>query len=72
MCIIDLKPGERAIITGYTKENRRAVEMGLWIGREIEFLRTAPLGDPVELKVGFGSFMIIDKDVAYTIQIKAL
>ena len=50
-----LTVGQRARITGYHKDNatllRRLLEMGLNRGVEVEVLRFAPLGDPMEISV---------------------
>ena len=49
-----LKPGERAIIRsiqGDTAEEVALMEMGLLVGTSIDFIKTAPLGDPIELRV---------------------
>ena len=50
MCICDLKLGEKAKITkvnGNDKLVKRLLALGCIEGTEIEFKRTAPLGDPV-------------------------
>lgn len=49
----DLKPGERATITGFETEDppSRLLEMGLLPGTIVEVVRLAPLGDPIDLKV---------------------
>ncbi|MDY6864408.1 MAG: FeoA family protein [Halobacteriota archaeon] len=45
----EMNPRERGSITRVTgKENRRIMEMGIIRGTEIEVVRVAPLGDPVE------------------------
>lgn len=50
----DLKPGMKAKIVSCdecTAELTRLQELGLTAGAEIEVIRVAPLGDPVELNV---------------------
>ena len=49
----DLKPGERATITGFETDDppSRLLEMGLLPGTPVEVVRLAPLGDPIDLKV---------------------
>ena len=49
-----LAVGERARILSLDlppEQRQRLLEMGLTIGVEIEVMRFAPLGDPVEIKV---------------------
>ncbi len=54
MTVADMKPGQRARILGYAEPEEsmnRLGELGLITGQEISFLRIAPLGDPLEVKV---------------------
>lgn len=49
----DLKPGKiyKVLkIEGETNIKRRIIEMGLNPGTEVEIIRKAPLGDPIEVK----------------------
>jgi Fe2+ transport system protein FeoA len=49
-----LAPGDKARITGFDlpPENRgRLFEMGLTMGAEVELVRFAPMGDPIDIKV---------------------
>jgi len=49
-----LSPGDRAVIVridGYDGISARLREMGFVPGQAIEFLRTAPLGDPLKCEV---------------------
>ena len=49
----DLKPGDRARVTGYRADSRYAAQLmrlGLIPGTEITVQRTAPLGDPMEIR----------------------
>lgn len=49
-----LGPGDRAVITSLDGESglvRRLMELGLVPGTDVEVVRFAPLGDPVELRV---------------------
>lgn len=51
----DLRPGDRAgvvAISGDPALVQRLSEFGLFEGEEVEFLGTAPLGDPIEVRVG--------------------
>ncbi len=52
--LIDLKPGEKAIITkikGIGAFRKRILEMGFVVGRQIESVKKAPFHDPVEYKL---------------------
>jgi len=52
--LIDLKPGEKAIITKVLGERaikRRLVDMGLTKGVEVLIRKVAPLGDPIEINI---------------------
>ncbi|MBQ7257883.1 MAG: ferrous iron transport protein A [Abditibacteriota bacterium] len=51
--LADLKPGKSykvLKIVGETNIKRRIIEMGLNPGTEVEIIRKAPLGDPIEVK----------------------
>ena len=50
----ELRPGERCIVRGVEGAPhavRRLMELGLVPGTSIEFVRSAPLGDPFEVRV---------------------
>jgi len=52
--LTSLGVGQAAVVTEIKvpPENRgRILEMGLLVGTQVELVRFAPLGDPVELKV---------------------
>ncbi|MBN1647805.1 MAG: ferrous iron transport protein A [Spirochaetales bacterium] len=55
MTLDEMKPGNKAVITGYREgpRNYRAklLSMGLTRGTVIELLKVAPLGDPIEIKI---------------------
>jgi ferrous iron transport protein A len=49
-----LKPGERGIvaeISGSPAIAQRLMEMGITEGEELEVVRLAPLGDPLEIRI---------------------
>ncbi|QEL15516.1 FeoA family protein [Limnoglobus roseus] len=51
----DLKPGQSAEILsigGAPALVQRLYEFGLFEGETVEFLTTAPLGDPIEIRAG--------------------
>jgi len=48
-------PGERGVVTRISATastvKQRLLEMGLIKGTSVEFIRTAPMGDPIEVRV---------------------
>jgi ferrous iron transport protein A len=54
MTLADLAPGDRARIEEVAGDGavlQRILEMGLTEGEDVQVLRIAPLGDPMELRV---------------------
>ena len=52
--LADMKPGESAIVCCVRpgeKDRRRLLEMGFVSGTTLRFVRSAPLGDPVQVEV---------------------
>lgn len=52
--LADLKPGECGVIREFFGSNEmhlRLMELGLLPGTEVRCLRTAPLGDPLEVEL---------------------
>ena len=50
----NLEPGQCATVTEIrvaAGSKGRLMEMGLLVGTKVEFIRCAPLGDPIEFKV---------------------
>ena len=50
-----LRPGQRGRISALTGNDglmQRLMEMGLLEGEELEVIRFAPLGEPVEIRLG--------------------
>ena len=50
-----MTPGQKGIVIGYTDDSpiaRRLTELGLVPGRQITYLRDAPLRDPLEIQIG--------------------
>jgi len=67
----DILPGQKAIvkkISGSGAVRRRLLEMGLISGNEVEMIRYAPLGDPVEIKTN-GALLSLRKEEAALIEI---
>jgi Fe2+ transport system protein FeoA len=53
MTLKSVQPGNRVIVqklTGHGKIKRRLMDMGIIPGTEMEVQKTAPLGDPLEIK----------------------
>ena len=68
-----LKPGERATIVkvgGEGPVRRRILDMGVVSGADIEVVRVAPLGDPVEFRVK-GYNLSLRKSEAQNVQVEA-
>ena len=64
MRLSELLPGQHATVTGFEGDvPTRVFEMGLLPGTEVELVRTAPLGDPLELRVR-GFHLSLRKDEA--------
>lgn len=69
-----LKIGARARIEGISGERdirRRLLEMGLCPGVEVELLRRAPFGDPIELRLR-GYLLSLRNDQAKLVQVAPL
>ena len=52
--LAELKPGERARVASVGGDNdaaRRLMDLGLIRGTTVEVVRTAPLGDPIEVRL---------------------
>jgi len=67
-----LKPGEEAIIRGFGANNaveEYLMELGLMIGTQVTLIRSAPLGDPIEIKVR-GFFLSIRRSEAQSILVE--
>lgn len=52
--LANLRPGEAGVVEGFAEEDdtaQRLMQMGVVEGMEIEVLRYAPAGDPMEVRV---------------------
>ncbi|WP_144391893.1 FeoA family protein [Pleionea sediminis] len=62
MTLKDLKPGQKGIVENLCDANpslmSRVMALGIVPGEELEVLRKAPLGDPMQVKAG-GSYISI-------------
>ncbi|MDZ4723276.1 MAG: FeoA family protein [candidate division Zixibacteria bacterium] len=62
-----MSPGQKGKLVGFTGDTliaRRLTEMGLAPGREITYLRKAPLRDPIVVRVGGGVYSLRQIDAA--------
>mgnify|MGYP002513046559 CR=1 FL=1 len=72
MTLRDLKPGQQgrvAAIDAAGPMKRRIMDMGVTPGVEIKVIKTAPLGDPMEVNVR-GYELSLRKDEAALVQIR--
>jgi ferrous iron transport protein A len=66
-CLDKLTPGQCARVVGYCTDGpicRRLAELGLTPGREIRYLRNAPLRDPLQIQIGSGSLSLRHEQAA--------
>ena len=69
-----LRPGQQGRITAIQGSDalvQRLMEMGLFEGEEIEVVRLAPLGDPLEIRLG-DYFLSLRRSEAARVQIDLL
>jgi ferrous iron transport protein A len=73
MTLADLKPGEKALITGFSTPefSLHLMEMGCTPGEAIAMERYAPLGDPIAVSID-GYFLSLRKNEATTILVKKM
>ena len=66
----DLAPGESGVVSGWVGGAAlpRLLEMGILEGTEVQVVRLAPLGDPIEIKLR-GYHLSIRKSEAEKIQV---
>ena len=72
MTLADLALDKASRITGFTKEGEtlgRLHSMGVIPGAEAKLLRTAPLGDPMQIRIE-GTLLSIRKRDAQQIQVE--
>ena len=68
----DLTPGDKAIISECRKDHfidPRLSEMGMVEGTEVQFIKKAPMGDPIQLKLR-GYFLSIRQEDARQIEVE--
>ena len=70
-----LQPGERGRVTGFEQGDRafrqKLLAMGLTTGAELDVVRVAPLGDPMEIRVR-GSSLSLRRDEAAIVRVESL
>ena len=74
MTLADLIQDKSSRITGFTKEGEtfsRLHSMGVIPGAEARLLRTAPLGDPMQVRIE-GTLLSIRKRDAQQIQVESV
>jgi ferrous iron transport protein B len=67
MRLDELKPGQSAVIHSLKQEGhrlQRLLEMGLFEGSQVTMLRRAPMGDPLEIKIGDFNLSLRQDDAA--------
>lgn len=72
--LMDMKRGERAVVTGIHGERglRRSLGgMGVRRGAEVEMCGGAPFGDPVWIRAG-GTFVSMRRSTAALIEVRLL
>jgi ferrous iron transport protein A len=66
--LAQLKPGDRAIIRHVCGESsglyQRLMEIGLLEGAEVQLVRFAPLGDPLQVRLRDSHFSLRKRDAA--------
>ena len=70
----DLKPGEKAQVVNLGEKGpsrRRLMDMGITPGVEIQIIKVAPLGDPIEVNLR-GYELSLRKDEASQIKVNQL
>lgn len=61
ICLSEMRPGATGTVmrvSGSPRARRRLTEMGLVAGATVTLVRVAPLGDPLEFRVGRASLAL--------------
>ena len=64
LCLNQLKPGEEAVVTSISGENRRLRDLGLIEGTKVKCVLKSPLGDPAAYKIRGAVISIRREDAA--------
>jgi ferrous iron transport protein A len=71
----EMSPGDRGRVQGFEEGGRayrrKLLSMGLTPGAEIQVIRVAPMGDPVEVRVR-GTSLTLRKGEAAALQVERL
>ncbi len=69
--LLDMSPGEIASVDHYTFEEIpfKLIEIGCLPDCEIEYIKSAPLQDPIYIRIE-GNYLAIRRDIAQKIHIK--
>lgn len=70
LCLNQLKPGEEAVVTSISGENRRLRDLGLIEGTKVKCVLKSPLGDPAAYKIR-GAVVAIRRENAADIKVVA-
>ena len=73
MTLMDLKSGMSGIVDKITADGflaQRLIDMGLYPGTSVTFIRKAPLGDPVEIEAE-GTSISLRREEAWYVRLKA-
>ncbi|MDD7284352.1 MAG: FeoA family protein [Firmicutes bacterium] len=70
LCLNQLKPGEEAVVTSISGENRRLRDLGLIEGTKVKCVLKSPLGDPAAYKIR-GAVIAIRREDAADIKVEA-
>jgi ferrous iron transport protein A len=65
--LADLRPGQSAAVVSLAGDPalvQRLYELGLFEGETVELLALAPLGDPLEVRVGYARLSLRKADAA--------
>ena len=64
ICLNQLKPGEEAVVTSISGENRRLRDLGLIEGTKVKCVLKSPLGDQAAYKIRGAVIAIRREDAA--------
>ena len=67
-----MQPGQRGKVVGFADDSpvaRRLVELGVIPGQLLEYVRNAPLRDPLEIKIG-ASFLSLRRAEASLVAVE--
>ena len=74
MKLSELHPGQKAIIKSIGdigELKNRLMELGVLCGEPVQVVRVAPLGDPIEIRIGNEHLALRDED-AQKIEVEAI